>query len=71
MMDARSTIKSKLDSLLISAKTKSIDEARKLCLSLDGMDGPSRRQFIREHWGDACLGKVEPLLIQLDSAEVA
>ena len=69
MMDARSAIKSKLDSLLISAKTKSIDEAHKLCLSLDGMDGSGRRQFIREQWGDTCLSKVEPLLIQLDSVE--
>jgi len=71
MMDARTAIKSKLDSLLISAKTKSVDEASKLCLSLDGMDGPSRRQLIREHWGDTCLTKVEPLLIQLDSVEAA
>lgn len=71
MNQAQCAIKNKLDSMLLSAKYNSSDDARKLCLSMIGLTIEEQRELIKSHWGENCLNKVEPLLIQLESAKDA
>jgi len=71
MNQAQLAIKNKMDSILLSARHGNSDEIRKLCRSMDDMDIEERRTTIRSYWGEPALQKVEPLLIQFDSAKDA
>jgi hypothetical protein len=68
MNQAQQSIKNKMDSILLSARRGNSDHIHKLCRSMDSMTIEEKRELIRQHWGQPALQKVEPLLIQYDSA---
>ena len=70
MNQAQQAIKNKMDSILLSAKKNgSSDETHRLCMSMDAMTIEEKRVLIRQNWGQPALMKVEPLLMQYDSAK--
>lgn len=69
MNQAQQAIKNKMDSILLSAKNGSSDNTHKLCRSMDAMTIDEKRVLIGQNWGQTALMKVEPLLIQYDSAK--
>jgi len=59
----------KLDSILLSNNLIKNDETRKHCIEMIPMEPNKREEHILQVWGPLYLGKVKPLLIQIEQLE--